>query len=516
MKKIRNSENRTGHVLRVMLPVLGTLLAAILLLPFTAKAAEDPSSSARDISPLSVVSPAGNRTDALTDGNYGTAVAFEAEEAVTVSADTPISSLYIEWARIPGAWTLEAGGTSISCGENGFLHEYVELPAAATECTLRLPSGGRMANIRAFSEGTPPSGVQVWETPCGQADFLVFSTHADDEILFLGGVLATYGSPQNLDLQVAYMIDFTETDLPVREHEKLDGLWTIGIRHYPVNASILNDTYSTTLDAARNAYSYDVVCSFTTEAIRRFKPQVVVTQDFNGEYGHGAHMLLAHAVSDGVDNSADASYYPDSASAYGTWDVPKAYFHLYEENPIRLDLRQPLDSLGGKTAVEAATDAYKMHVSQQWMDFYVSDDSNDTNKYAPKCADFGLYRTLVGADTGNDMMEHLTSYTEQARLGEEERRREEARKKAEEKQAKAALQYTDKTGTGSAGQDRADTSGEGFSVLRIALITVAVLAAVLALLSGFALWQRKKRRRGRRRKKTPANRSATRPRRRGY
>ena len=336
----------------------------------------------------------------------------------------------------------------------------------------------------------------------------------------MGGVLATYGAGRDLAVQLAYMIDFSGTELPVREHEKLDGLWAIGIRNYPVNAAILNDTYSASLDAARSAYSYDAVCAFTTEAVRRFMPQVVVTQDFNGEYGHGAHMLLAHAVRDAVEGSADASYYPDSASSYGTYNVPKAYFHLYENNPIRLDLRQPIASLQGKTAVEAAADAYKMHVSQQWMDFYVSDDSNDTNKYAPKCADFGLYRTLVGTDTGNDMMEHLTSYAEQARLEEETRLREEERKRREEAQAQAALQYTDKTNSGenaSIRETKTDTAG-GISVLRIVLITVAVLAFVLALLTGLALWQKKKRRRNRRRKKTPGSgkRASTRPRRRGY
>lgn len=514
-----DTKNRTGYsspryALRVLLPVL-FLLAALSFSVLPLLAAENTDTPARELTLNSLTTPEGNWTAALTDADYGTAAVFEADDRLSVSADSPVSSLYIEWSRVPSAWTLEADGQNTTFGTNGFLHEYVELPAAAASFTIHMPAGGRIANIRAFSEGAVPADVQIWEPSCEKADFLVFSTHADDEILFLGGVLATYGAGQELDMQLAYMIDFSGTELPVREHEKLDGLWTIGIRKYPVNAAILNDSYSASLDAARSTYSYDAVCAFTTEAIRRFKPQVVVTQDFNGEYGHGAHMLLAHAVKDGVEGAADASVFPDSASAYGTFDVPKAYFHLYETNPIRLDLRKPLDALGGKTAVEAAAEAYKKHVSQQWMDFYVSDDSGDTNKYAPKCADFGLYRTLVGQDTGNDMMENLTSYAEQARLEEEERLREEERKRAEEEQAKAALQYTDKTASGNGAPAE---PAQSLSPLRIALIAVAVLALVLALLSGILLW-RKGRRKGRARPKKARQalrRSSTHSRRRGY
>ena len=396
--------------------------------------------TAPQISLTSMATAEGDWTDRLDDNSYETAIGFDAGDTMTITAAEPFSSLYIEWARVPAPWTLTAGNATVSCGENGFLHEYVEIGTPATSVTLTFPSDCRMANLRAYGEGTTPADVQVWNPPCEKADFLVFSTHADDEILFLGGVLATYAGARGLDVQVAYMIDFTEV-MPVREHEKLDGLWTIGVRHYPVNGSFLNDDYSTALDAARTSYSYDAVCAYTTEAVRRFKPLVVVTQDFNGEYGHGAHQLLAAAVADAVNNSADATWNPDSATRYDAYDVPKAYFHLYPENAIRLDLRQPIDAFGGMNAVEIATEAYQKHVSQQWMDFYVSDDSNDTNKYAPKGADFGLYRSTVGADTGNDMTENIVPYREQAeraaQAAEEQLRAEEEERIRREQEALA-------------------------------------------------------------------------------
>lgn len=75
-----------------------------------------------------------------------------------------------------------------------------------------MPSEASICNIATYSQGELPSDVQIWEAPCDNStDILVFSTHADDEILFLGGILATYGGSQNLNVQIAYLCDFFYT-----------------------------------------------------------------------------------------------------------------------------------------------------------------------------------------------------------------------------------------------------------------------------------------------------------------
>ena len=53
-------------------------------------------------------------------------------------------------------------------------------------------------------------------------------------------------------------------------------------------------------------------------------------------------MLFSHAVAESVETSNDSSVFPESASNYGTWDVPKTYLHLYTENKITMNLRLPL------------------------------------------------------------------------------------------------------------------------------------------------------------------------------
>ncbi len=386
----------------------------------------------------------------LTDGSYSTGNNYHAGDTITIDTGLPISSLYIIWDSPVSEWTLDFNAASMKCGTNGFLHELVKLTAPSTSITINIEADSRICGIYAFTEGDLPDFVQDWKPPCSEADILAFSTHADDEILFLGGVLATYGGEQGLPVQVCYMTNYWN-GLRIREHEKLDGLWESGIRNYPANGDF-DDIYSETLEAAKTTYNYDDVLEYVTEQIRTFKPNVVVTQDLNGEYGHGGHMLLASAVTEAVSNSMDSSFYPEQAATLGTWDVPKTYLHLYSESPIWLDLNTPLDKLDSRTAIETAKDAYLKHVSQQWCWFYVS----DTYQYS--CAKFGLYRTTVGSDTktgynqdgsisssGGNMLENITTKAEAAALKEKEEA--ERRKALELQSSKDAAQDTTNNAT---------------------------------------------------------------------
>ncbi len=375
----------------------------------------------------------GTRCKKLSDGSSADGagsksfVAFGAGQSLHIEADEPLQGLYIKWAavRIPGEWILTVGDSEIVCGKNGFLHEYVELPEGTLSCTLSFPYRKTgIVEIEAYGEGELPKEVQRWTPACEKADFLIFSTHADDEVLFLGGVCVLYGGQEKLKTQVVYMCDFTRNDYGyryvTREHEKLDGLWEMGIRNYPVNGNF-PDVDSRSLETALTQYDYDAVVEFVAENIRRFKPQILVSQDFKGEYGHGAHRLLAKAAAEALENTADPEVYPKSAEKYGTWDVPKAYYHLYDKNKLRLNLRAPLSGFNGATGLDVLKTAYLKHETQQVLAFRVSDVKA---KY--DCAAFGLYRTLVGPDEGNGtemrMTDNIVTYEEQIAL--------EAKKKA--------------------------------------------------------------------------------------
>ena len=411
----RNIASRlTSSIIKTVMSLL-FVLALVIIFNESSVSAEQ----------LDIMIDATGNASKLTDGSYSTTVDYSLGDNIIISSDTPIDSLYIIWDSPVSQWTLDTGSQKLICGTNGFLHEYIKLPESTENLSINIHDTCRISDIYAFSEGDVPDYVQIWEKPCETADFLVFSTHADDEILFLGGVLATYGGEASLPVQVCYLTNYLN-GLHIREHEKLDGLWECGIRNYPVNGDF-DDLFSETLQQAESVYVYDDILDYVTSQIRRFKPNITVTQDLDGEYGHGGHMILAKAVTEAVENSMSATFFPDSASEYGVWDVKKTYLHLYPENEITLDLRHPLSKLNDRSALQTAKDAYLKHVSQQWCWFYVS----DTNEYS--CSRFGLYRSTVGADTGSDMTENITTYKETAELLEKEKALKlEAEKKAKE------------------------------------------------------------------------------------
>lgn len=353
----------------------------------------------------------------IDDGSYYTTSWFEEGAQITISADEAIDGIYIKWESIPSAWTLKAGDASISGGQYGFLHEYVKAGKGTSSVTIQIPSGGaEIAEVYAFSEGTLPDYVQQWEPPYDRADLLVFSAHSDDEVLFMGPSIVNLTHNNTARVQVAYMSDQYLTE-PFRNHEFLDGLWEMGVTHYPQFGKFI-DLYSESLEEAEGHNDIEEVKAFVVETIRKFKPQIVVTHDLNGEYGHGMHRMIAKAVADTADLTGDASQYPESAQKYGAWDVPKTYLHLYWENQIVLPTREALSDFGGRTALQVCKDAFEKHGSQQGPTFWVDDgydDDGNRNDYQYSCAEYGLYRTTVGTDTGNSMLENLVTYDEQER-----------------------------------------------------------------------------------------------------
>ena len=208
----------------------------------------------------------------------------------------------------------------------------------------------RIEKIYVFGEGEVPQWVQQWEPHCEKADLLLCSTHADDEHLWFGGTMPYYGGQLGKEVQVVYLMHHVTQ----RNHELLDGLWTVGITNYPVIAPF-EDQWAGSLQEAEVIYDRDQVQAFQTEMIRRFKPDVVVGHDLKGEYGHGAHVLNAVTLQIAVENSGDETFCPDSAEEYGTWTVQKCYLHLYDrggEAEIIMDWEQPLSRFDGKTGFQ--------------------------------------------------------------------------------------------------------------------------------------------------------------------
>ncbi|MBQ7921472.1 MAG: PIG-L family deacetylase [Clostridia bacterium] len=382
----------------------------------------------------------------LKDKNERTYTATSGEASVTLTNSAGIGSVYIVFDKIPSPWTITDGTQTFTCGENGFLHEFTDVQAlfgdTPTSLVLTFPGGTSVDEIYGFTAGELPGWVQIWLPPCAEADLLLFSSHSDDEQLFFAGILPLYAVERDLAVQVVYIVNHFDTYN--RPHEQLDGLWAVGVRHYPIIPAF-PDLYSESLEGAISAYasrgySYEDFCQYITDCLRRFRPQVVISHDIEGEYGHGTHILCTAALMDSLLYANDPVMYPESAQMYGTWDVPKTYLHLYTENQIVLDLDVPLESFGGKTAFQVTQDGFAHHKSQHWTWFYKwiygTTDAPITKaaqiNYLSPCR-YGLYRSTVGADViGGDFFENLTSYAQQAAIREEEAKETETLPETEE------------------------------------------------------------------------------------
>ena len=340
----------------------------------------------------------------LTDDNIYSQLIFSGTTGPVISSETPFSSIYFKWDFVPNGYTVQWESGNIRAGAHGFLHEYIELPEPVTKVELVFDSEAekRLCDVFLFTEGVAPAFVQLWEPPCAQADILVFPTHSDDETLFFGPLIAYYTLERELNVQTAFMVNH-RYDLH-RGHERLDALWALGMRLYPILGDA-PDYAGTDLGETLYFYRYSPIFEWQVEQIRRFQPQVVVGHDINGEYGNGGHKVNTHYLIQAIEAAADPEQEPETAERYGVWDTPKFYLHLYKENQIILDVNTAISAdPEQRSAFRIAEDAFEFHRSQMHLPYRVRQGSE---WWVYDSTLFGLYRTLVGADTGNDMMEHI-------------------------------------------------------------------------------------------------------------
>ena len=322
--------------------------------------------------------------------------------AITAPEGKPIAGLYVCFGNMPESWEIQTSDdgkdwfTAVP-GDTRFLHAYVALPQPAQHVRLAVTSEKKTAlrinDLFVLSEGDLPDWVQVGQPTEEKADILFLSTHPDDELIFFGGAIPTYAVEQQRKVVVA---SFTRSNT-TRSSELLNGLWHMGVRTYPVIGNF-KDSYAKNLKAAyKSAGGKGKVNEWIVGLYRQYKPEVVVTQDTNGEYGHKQHMMIADAAQNCIALAANEDEFTASTIAYGTWQVKKLYLHLYPENQITFDWAVPLKSMNGATGIELAEEAYTLHKTQASSGMSVTETGT---KYDNRV--FGLAFTTVGEDVRKD------------------------------------------------------------------------------------------------------------------
>ncbi len=384
--------------------ILRALLAlALLLTPVRALAQE-----AKALTADCVITSGKVKTAAAHDGDYTTAWRSERVRRPYLEFELPEGEtagyLYVCFTEMPQSWAVEERVDGkwrvVAEGGTDYLHALVELNGQRhfrivenSGVTTRL----KFNEVFVFSEGELPDWVQRWQPTAEKADLLVLATHPDDELIFFGGTIPTYAVEREKSVVVAYMSGASAA----RRSELLNGLWHMGVRQYPVIGPF-GDAYSTNMAVIYDQWGRERVRKYVMGLIRRYKPDVVVTHDRGGEYGHGAHKVTADASVYCVENAANPSVLPALCEAYGAWTVKKLYLHMGEENVIRMDWNVPLSAMGGKTGEQLAQEAFLLHVTQQKTRYVVTDEGKTGN------AKFSLVYTTVGPDTvGGDFFENV-------------------------------------------------------------------------------------------------------------
>ena len=399
--------------------IIRTLLAALLLLSLTVclpcalGAGEE---TARDIAAACRLrfSQNGNDKGYVLDGYFMTYWRNESGRSAWVEITAPegekIHGLYILWAETLVHSVIERaegdGWTVIyESADPLFYEQYIPLEGEE-HIRIRNPEKDTqmaITELHVLTEGALPDWVHVWQPFEGKADIMTITAHPDDEVLYLGGVIPYYRSEQGKSL-----IHVNVSRQPAsRKCELLECLWVCGVHEYPVvSGDVFKDEYSRSLNATLDLWGKDRLKTFVVRQLRRYKPDVVVTHDLKGEYGHGAHRATAWALTECVSLAADERYDPASAAEYGVWQVKKLYIHLYGENTLVMDWRQPLSAFDGQTAFDVACAAFKKHRTQQSGKYEVEDWGPYNNSL------FGLWFSAVGDDTpgANDMFEHIETW----------------------------------------------------------------------------------------------------------
>lgn len=374
----------------------------VLLVAFAVPALAE---EARDITTECTLLAGGRKTKSrpMMDRSYTTY--YELKKGGVLQAESPeedISGVFLQFYERsnPVEIQVEQGEAwqTVAAGEGNHLSDWFPLPEGTRKVRVINTGKARMflAELTIYGQGEKPARTVQWQD-LDKADMLLVVAHPDDELLWFGGLLPTYAGQRDLKVQVAYLVPST----PRRRLELLDGLATCGVDAYPLFGG-LRDVRSDTLKGQYKLWKKKTVMTRVVEMIRKVQPEVLVTQDVNGEYGHGAHRVCADACMLAVEQAADTAKYKDSAKAYGPWQVKKMYIHLYGENQLRMDWREPLPAFGGKDSFTVASEALACHVSQVKHGWAMEEGGEMDNSL------FGLYHSTVGEDVlGNDLMENV-------------------------------------------------------------------------------------------------------------
>lgn len=331
--------------------------------------------------------------------------------------DKKVDGIFIKWHKAStNSYTIKSysadGEVLDEYSEKSYemLHKYYKMSDGAVKAVIKLKKtkdNNGICCLRVYEEGRVGASVERWEAPeTGKCDLMVISAHRDDELLYFGGTIPYYLKVKEKNVYTVYMSGRDR----LRIREALAGQWSMGNTTYPIFMDFPGGYHDGISGTLQSWGGEEAVLKKLVEKIRRFQPDVIVSHDINGEYGHPTHKTTAYLIQKAIKLAGDKSKYKESYEKYGAWNVKKLYLHMYSKNKITMNWNKSYAKLDGKTPFQAACVAYDKHVSQHgsW-----SMTSKKVTKYPNN--KYGLVYSSVGADKKkNDFFENVKPKNEES------------------------------------------------------------------------------------------------------
>lgn len=276
--------------------------------------------------------------------------------------------------------------------------------------------------------------AQDWQSPPDKITVLVVNAHPDDEGIFFGGAMPYY----NLVVRTpAMLLSMTSGDwrgpqmMLTREQELRTAAWIYGFRYEPLfprfkdipSGTLATNPYPNRIDLTWDWWADGVgqgptglhgtndvaegqqrAINYVAEQIRRYRPDIIITHDAKGEYGHDNHKATCIAVTNAFFVAADPAAMAPNLVGLPPWQASKLYLHLWPENALfHTDWEELTIPLGGTNASprRVANLGLDAHVSQgAHTNFDVSSAYTTGGSYDGYDSEWwGLYASTVGADT---------------------------------------------------------------------------------------------------------------------
>lgn len=280
--------------------------------------------------------------------------------------------------------------------------------------------GSSFADVAPFIDFSYPTYCQrrlhQWQPEPKKIDFMVIAAHPGDESIFFGGALPYYAKVRN---KKSFLVGMTGRS----DFER--AAWHNGVRYAPVNMDY-PDVNGNIVEEWDPQNGLSGIARRIAGLLRRYKPDVIITNELNGEYGHEAHRVTAEAVVLAYDLAANSTLNIDGLPA---WTVPKLYLHLYQSPRGTDRVPEPqvthqgflyhswegqYAELNNKTPHATANDALQCYQDavKRWGNKFLVVSREVVGEWFDDnmSEDWGLYKTSVGQDTvAGDFFQNIVS-----------------------------------------------------------------------------------------------------------